>query len=123
MNDHDSAGMPEAPTQLSAFPIYPEWNSHSVAIGDWDLTMEEVETAERHIRSIAAGLSQRCAQVGFDPAGYGLAYWLKDGDATNNTDAIQRWVRRMLIQAPDLAFSDKIDFTENRLQSLLEEAH
>jgi hypothetical protein len=121
MNDHDFAGMPQAPSQLSVLPTRPEWNSHSVAIGDWDLTLEETETAERHIRSIAAGLSQRCAQVGFDPAGYELAYWLHDGGATNNANAIQRWVRRMLDQAPDLPFTDKIDFTENRLQTILEE--
>jgi len=123
MNNHDFADMPQAPSQLSALPTYPEWNSPSVAIGDWHLTPDETETAERHIRSIAAGLGQRCAQVGFDPAGYELAYWLRDGDATNNSNAIQRWVRRMLDQAPDLPFSDKIDFTENRLQTLLEEAH
>lgn len=123
MNNHDFADMPQVPAYPFAVAASTEIAAHAIAVGDWNLSMEESEAAERHIRSIAAGLTQRCAQAGFRPIGYELAYWLHDADATNNSHAILRWVRRMLHAAPDLGFTDKIHFLENRLQALLDEAH
>ena len=89
---------------------------------DFTVSAEDSAKAQRHIRALAQAMTQRAARAGFAPPDCELIYWLHDADAVNNSDAIKRWVRTMLTNAPDLDFEDKVLFVEQRLQEILDEA-
>ena len=80
-------------------------------------------TKERHIKALGQAMVQKYAARGIDPSRLELIYWLHDAEAVDNADAIQRWVRRMLANAPSMDFEDKVLFIERGLSDMLECAY
>lgn len=81
-------------------------------------------TKERHIKALGQAMVQKYAARGIDPNRLELIYWLHDAEAMDNADAIQRWVRRMLANAPStMDFEDKVLFIERGLSDMLERAY
>ena len=81
------------------------------------------ERDERHIRALGQAMVQKYAARGIDPSRLELIYWLHDAEAVDNADATQRWVRRMLANAPSMDFEDKVLFIERGLSDMLERAY
>lgn len=80
------------------------------------------DTKHRHIRAIGEAMVQRFATRGVDPNRHELLYWLREPDALHNADAIQRYVHRMLKDAPPMDLEDKGLFIESMLRQTLEAA-
>ncbi|MCP5413157.1 MAG: hypothetical protein H6961_00840 [Chromatiaceae bacterium] len=98
--------------------------SAAIATSEAEWTVDATDSAsiERHVNALSEGLMRRLTAQGILPHRMELIYLLQDGDASDNRDALRRWITRQLANATDVGFDDRVSYVESRLRELLQEA-
>ena len=72
--------------------------SAAIATSEAEWTVDATDSAsiERHVNALSEGLMRRLTAQGILPHRMELIYLLQDGDASDNRDALRRWITRQL---------------------------